>query len=267
MTHFLQALPRQTPQPAIVLYPQVSVKPQFQRNFGRIYGGDLANEGQFPFAVHIQTRRGNQLYVCTSSILDANTLATAAHCLEDVTLITATAGSLNWREPGDNAQVLLSEPGNFNYHEDFLFDSTIIRNDVGYIKLDGSFEFNEFVQPIPVAGAEPAPGDLITAIGWGATQSLGSAADLLSYVENLAVVTDETADIFSNTFVYEQFICTFQASGGVCGGDSGGPTVNANGELIGATSFTAQRCETGPSCVTSLVFFSDWLRENANVDI
>jgi len=244
-------------------------KAGFERSFGRIYGGDLAEEGQFPFIAHLLTTRGDGDYVCGSSILDVNTLVTAAHCVEDVLEITASAGTLNWERPGPNAQIRTSTPPNFAFHEDFVFNALTARNDIGYIKVAEPFDFDsEYVQGITIASSEPVPGDIVSAIGWGLTGDFGAPARELSYVENLEIVEDQIADdYFSNTFEHEDFICTYQTSGGTCGGDSGGPIVDANGNLVGAVSFGGQFCTSSPSCYTSLVVFKDWLRTNANVDV
>jgi len=259
-------MPRNVPQDSIVLYPQLAVRPTFSHNFGRIYGGQEAEDGQFPFAVHMYSlREGGGYFFSTSTILDENTLATCAHCLEDVYFIQITAGSADFLNPGPNAQIRTSEV--FGYHEDFRFDDEVISADVGYVKVSEPFVFNDYVQPIELADEEPLPGELISAIGWGLNANFAPTTEVLHYVEDLVVVEDEVADIFPNKFVYEQFVCTFQESGGICPGDSGGPILNSEGKLFGATSFAAFFCESGPSCYTSLVYFKDWLRENADVDI
>jgi len=251
-----------------VLYPHLTPKAGFERNFGKIYAGNLATEGQFPFIAHLLTARNDGNYVCGSSILDAGVLVTAAHCVEDVNLITAVAGSVNWRQLSANGQERTSSPENFDYHEDFIFNDDVIGSDIGYIKLDEPFDITEFVQPIAIADNEPQIGDLVSAIGWGKTENLGGAAEVLSYVNDLEIVNDDVVDdYFGEGFIHEHFICTYQRTGGTCGGDSGGPIVDANDNLVGAVSFGGQFCTISPSCYTSVVYFKDWLRNNAGVDI
>jgi len=91
---------------------------------------------------------------------------------------------------------------------------------------------------------------------------------ILNYVDNLYVVDDaEVIDFFVNDFPLEQFFCSFQFTGAICSGDSGVPIVNEDGELVRAPSFQGQLCEDTPSCYTSVVYFAEWLRTNADVDI
>jgi len=248
------------------LYPELTFRASFGSNFGKIYGGQEAADGQFPFTAHLGlVREDGLVYTCTSTILDEFTIVTAAHCFDIVTSVIVTAGSVDIVNTGENAQIQTTDV--FAGHEDFVFDGDTIAFDIGYVKLPEPLEFNEFVQPIEVADIDPPTGDLITAIGWGLNSNFGPGPNILHYVEDLTVVDDEEADIFTANFNYDHFVCTFQASGGICPGDSGGPIINAEGKLFGATSFASFYCELGPSCYTSVVFFKDWLRENADVNI
>jgi len=81
----------------------------------------------------------------------------------------------------------------------------------------------------------------------------------LNYASGLVVVEDGEADIYHNEVASGQFICTYQSNKDACGSDSGGPSLDAEGNLFGAMSF-------GPSCFTSMVYFRARLEENAGVD-
>jgi len=262
-------LPRKALQDAIVRYPQLTLKKDFQKSFGRIYGDfEAAEEGQFPFIGHLQLNTLDGPFLCDSSILDDNTLVTAAHCLEDLIDVTVTAGAINWRAPGPNAQIRVSDA--FAAHEEFIFSDNLVTNDIGYIKVDEAFDFSgEYVQPIIVAANEPAVGSLVTAIGFGATNGspIASASNTLNYATDLVIVEDDQADIYANEVTFEQFVCTFQSDKGTCGGDSGGPIIDADGNLFGAVSFGSGNCEIGPSCFTSIPYFREWLNTNADTSI
>jgi len=252
-----------------VRFPQLTLKKDFQQSFGRVYGDyEAAELGQFPFIAHLDLFTVDGEFVCGSSILDANTVVTAAHCVEGLNKVTVRAGTINWREPGPEAQI--RESTVFGAHEDFTFDDNTVQNDIAFIKVsEEPFELGGVVDSIKVAANEPAVGSLASVIGFGATSGglFAPASDTLNYAVDLTIVDDDEADVYTNDVIFEHFICTFQGDKGTCGGDSGGPIVDADGNLFGATSFGSGDCTIGPSCFTSLPVFRDWLIENAEVDI
>jgi len=73
-------------------------------------------------------------FLFDASILDANTLVTAAHCLYDLIDVTVTTGTINWMTPGPNAQIRFST--DFDYNSGFSLDEELVTNDIGYIKVD-----------------------------------------------------------------------------------------------------------------------------------
>jgi len=268
---FLQALPRKVRQDAIVRFPQLTPKKGFEKSFGRIYGGDTleAELGQFPFVAHLELyTRNDGEFVCGAAILDNKTIVTAAHCVEGVWAAQVWAGTLDWRFPGIEAQH--SESRVFGSHEDFVFDQSEVKNDIAYLKMNDSFTFDTpFVQPISVAAEEPDVGSKVTAIGYGApgTWPHEPVSFALNYATDLVIVDDLEADIYTNDVDFEHFICTFQGDKGTCGGDNGGPVIDADNNLVGVISFGSANCEMGPSCFTSVPYFREWLNENASVDI
>jgi trypsin len=85
-------------------HPHLAI-PSFARDSGKIVGGELADEGEFPYIVSLQ---GPSL--CGGSLLDARTIITAAHCFDPETHtpeeFSARAGSnvsslsLSLHQPG-----------------------------------------------------------------------------------------------------------------------------------------------------------------------
>ena len=61
-------------------------------------------------------------------------------------------------------------------HENY--DHTVITNDVSLLKLDEPLEFNEFVQPLPLAAAgdDPAGGTVCVNSGWGSISHTSAAS-------------------------------------------------------------------------------------------
>jgi len=241
----------------------------FEYNFGRVFNGKDADIEDFPFIAAVNFDVDGVGYFCGSSIVEPTSLITAAHCVVDAEKVTIIAGSTRWRfgQREDTAQVRDS-PRYLN-HEDY--DDFNLTYDIGLIFLDPSepLDFSSAaVNPIKVAAEEPAVGDVVTAIGWGATRAFGPVSDKLEYADDLVIVEDQVVvDYFpGNEFILEQILCTYHMIDGTCGGDSGGPIIDQDGNLFGATSFGARNCERGPSCFSSVPHYREWIRAQG-VDI
>jgi len=217
-------MPRNVMQDSIVLYPQLKPRGGFQQNFGRIIGGTPVGDiAEFPFIAHLAVKRGDKLFGCAGVIVSATQLITAGHCLDgdDVEKVTATAGTVTWAQLGENGQKRVSSGDNFEAHEFFVFDSTHIDSDIGFITIDDDqdpFDLSgDFVQAIDFANADPIEGAQVTVVGWGLIETGGDESPQLNVAEDLPVVSFEDANIFSTTFPKEQFFCTSNREGGLEG--------------------------------------------------
>jgi len=95
-------------------------KSGFRHNFGRIFGGDAAAPGQFPFIVSLRIQLGLQAGLCGGALIDEDVVLTAAHCLDGATQVTVYAGTTNRVNLDDTAQTFVSS--DFKRHEGFDFD-------------------------------------------------------------------------------------------------------------------------------------------------
>jgi trypsin len=78
--------------PAVALAAPLAA-PQLHTDVSQIVGGEAASAGDFPFIVSLQ-KSGS--HFCGGTLLNANTVLTAAHCTVDQTAssLTVRAGSL-----------------------------------------------------------------------------------------------------------------------------------------------------------------------------
>jgi len=233
----------------------------FNHNFGRVHDGKDAKITDFPFIAAVNLYIYGVIYFCGSSIAQDDALITAAHCVVDAEKITIIAGTTHWTsgQRDDTAQV--RDSPRYQAHEDF--DDFNLTNDIGVIFLDEKLDFtSDAVNSIEVAEEDPLVGEIVTAVGWGATRSFGPVSDILEYADDLVIVDDQIViDFFpGNDLKMEQFVCILNEVDGICGGDSGGPIINSDGKLFGATSFSARNCEVGPGCFSSVPFHRDWIR-------
>ena len=78
---------------AIPMLATARALPQLETNLHQIVGGEPAQEGEFPYIVSLQ--RGSS-HFCGGSLLNADTVITAAHCAQGQTAanLRIRAGSL-----------------------------------------------------------------------------------------------------------------------------------------------------------------------------
>ncbi|KAK4873171.1 hypothetical protein RN001_015200 [Aquatica leii] len=222
----------------------------------KVLGGTLASPGQFP---HQVSQRVNQVHYCGGSILDKNTILTAAHCVDgkDYTTINIVVGSNQLNEGGMWYSVS-------QYIMHLEWNPYTFVNDIAVFKVTVPIEFTKYVQPITLEH-NFVPDDLeCTLSGWGITSYPGSTPpnDLLYFtgkVVNLNQCRESMPP--TNLLVLNSHICAYASKGiGVCSGDSGGALV-ANNKQIGITSWVVY-CATGvPDVYTKVSHYSAWIEE------
>uniref|UniRef100_A0A4W4FHM2 Transmembrane serine protease 3a n=1 Tax=Electrophorus electricus TaxID=8005 RepID=A0A4W4FHM2_ELEEL len=224
-------------------------RPQFST---RIVGGNLSQEGQFPWQVslHIQHK-----HLCGGSIVTARWILTAAHCVygQNLNLWMVLVGLTE--QPVNEAEYLPVEK--IIYHS--RYRPRRLDYDIALLKLVEPLTFNGFVEPIclPNFGEEFEDGMMCWISGWGATKD-GASMSLHS-----AQVPLISAKVCSQPEVYQGYIspgmiCAGYLEGGTdsCQGDSGGPLGcegNSVWKLVGATSWGQGCAERNKPGVYTLV--------------
>ncbi|KAF2635171.1 trypsin [Massarina eburnea CBS 473.64] len=202
-----------------------------------IVGGVPANVGDYPYIVSIQQEGVG--HFCGGSLLNANTVITAAHCAsasgDGSVAIYIRAGSLNNTYGG-----VISNVASWIVHPEFYrmdYDLSIIKlstpipscGDISYVKL-------------PTSDYDPEAGSIVSVAGWGTTNSDdGILSNYLRKVD-VHVISRETCEAdyaVTKENITAQMMCAGEKAGGKdsCEGDSGGPIVDADGVIVGVTSW------------------------------
>lgn len=149
------ALPKKNLFPAKVRFPHMltmgsdaGLDHEFRD--ARIHDGEPAEEGQFPFIAAVEI---DALYFCGSSVISADYLISAGHCVDGALFLDITAGTINWRDGSGWKQRTTT----FQAHEDFYNGVQGIGNDISYILLEEPLPLDDtdLLDSIPIADADP----------------------------------------------------------------------------------------------------------------
>ncbi|NXV11839.1 OVCH2 protein, partial [Cepphus grylle] len=195
--------------------------------FTRIVGGNQVKQGSHPWQVSLKRR---QKHFCGGTIVSAQWVVTAAHCLSDrnvLPYLSVTAGEhdLRIRENGEQTlpvKYVIKHP-NFDPRRPMDYD-------IALVNLDGAFNFSSSVLPacLPDPGEKFEAGYICTACGWGRLNENGVLPQVL-YEVNLPILNSKECSRALSTLKKpirgDTIMCAGFPDGGkdACQGDSGGP--------------------------------------------
>lgn len=136
----------------------------YQQWSGRIVGGETVDAASdYPYQVSLRDVVFTDFHFCGGTIIRANWILTAAHCIsadepEDMIVVVGTHR--------------ISEGGRFYnvsaliVHENF--NNNTLENDIGLMRIDETMVFTPYVQPISLGnGSHVGAGRLGVVTGWG----------------------------------------------------------------------------------------------------
>lgn len=125
----------------------------------RIVGGFDAPDGGVPYQCSLQLYKNHN---CGCAILSEKWLLTASHCVSGHTpgSLQVLVGTNNLKDGGTYYKV-----DKFYTHEGY--NRPRFANDVAVIRIQGTIEFNDRVQPIEPSSEAVQDGEEVILTGWG----------------------------------------------------------------------------------------------------
>ncbi|HEY7965726.1 MAG TPA: serine protease [Solirubrobacteraceae bacterium] len=240
-----------------------------------IVGGAAAAAGQLPWLAYIHRAEGGGAYEwCTGTVVAANLVLTAAHCVEDVSSgtldpaadFTVVTGSPDWSDAAHDEVSAVTQVIPDKTSIETSNNGINVVGDAALLQLTTSTTAPSVTLYDGSDAALSAPGTPATIAGWGITSpTAGAGPETLqqgpSVIQEQGWCYDEQQTQFQATAQ----MCAIDAPSyatSACDGDSGGPLlVEASGAWteVGITSSSAT-CDTQrPDIFTRVDYVRAWV--------
>ncbi|KAL7014975.1 hypothetical protein ACKWTF_016222 [Chironomus riparius] len=234
----------------------------------RIFGGETAILGQFPYQVLIYVVSSVNDTCCSTkcggSLIDEFWVLTAAHCFPDsFHHVELKFGVISTRWSVYEATV---PSHNVKIHKGY--SKSLHENDIAMIQIpEANFGLLNYpyVDVIELPGRDDNfVGTNATVSGFGRTEK--GKSDVLKYVDLQVMENSECSKSYSNVKILDSHVCGRSTTKtGICFGDSGGPYAvkeHCRNILVGIVSFGTADCESEyPDVFTRVSNYLDWINE------
>lgn len=217
----------------------------------QVVGGDPVPDGKYRFVASLQDiTRGNSAYrrhYCGGTLIDRNSVLTAAHCVEGVTATQLRV--IVGRTKLDSSQGQQRRVANIAMHPRYTSSLLSFRFDAAVLQL-GSKVDNIRPAHIPRSSSNnlEKPGRLLTIAGWGNTIKQSPDGDEPDNMPRrmqearVPVVSDDRArGVYGSQYVPALMVAAGREGKDTCQGDSGGPMFRKRDDgrvlQVGITSF------------------------------
>ncbi|KAL1401459.1 hypothetical protein pipiens_001951 [Culex pipiens pipiens] len=233
----------------------------------RIFNGELAEAGQFPYAVGLIVPAG----ICGGSLVSPNYVLTAAQCIAGIASATVIISSLRIFDVEDPGQIRL-EATQFLVHPGYEIAPGIF--DVALIRLPQAVTS---VRPIRLPNLRQVEstfvGQQATIVGWGSMGQGAAQSSYLRFARSPVITTLSCRTGLPTQQITDQHICTNSEQNSPCQGDNGGPLTITDADgittQIGMFSFNSiLGCESNrPAVYTRMSSYLNWIGDNSDVEI
>ncbi|KAJ3652965.1 hypothetical protein Zmor_018887 [Zophobas morio] len=227
----------------------------------RIFNGEPASKGQFPWQAALWIPTNTGLKFCGGSLISDTWVLTSANCVGKAFFrIRVLLGTLE--STGDDPDQVELHSRLWIIHENF--NPWTYENDVAVVRLPEAVVFNDYIQPIALMTEDVDEDSTVTVSGWGAISEDDVISSDLTY-SNLTISTSCAGT--------DSTICAIpdgnSDSQNICLGDIGDALVlNAFTDpvQVGIASSYGTTCNKGGSGIfTSTAFERQWIKRVTDI--
>lgn len=197
-------------------------------------------------------------FICDGVLITPSAVLTTAECMQWLAAsdITVRSGTNSTGYRNNTVSSIVTNPS---------YNSDTLDNDVAIIHLN-----TNITNILPATIPSPTNATLsphVSLIGWGATvNETEGIANTLQQADIAVVDTTTCAQQLSSCYTLDscQHFCTVSAGPGEGYGDSGGPVVDAKGNLVGLISGNPECAQPNNIALeVNVATFHDWIVETA----
>ncbi|KAH8311482.1 hypothetical protein KR044_006601, partial [Drosophila immigrans] len=228
---------------------------------GRVVGGSQVKVGEWPWMASIQNLYGFDF--CGGVVIDDVWILTAASCVSglrarNLIVVTGTVDTWNMTSPYYFVDQI---------HVHCNFDQPLYHNDIALLHVNETIEFNAETAKIALSEVdELQEGEKLSFAGWGSSSESGTRSQYLQKSEGSYVAVEKCRSTLGNTDdVDVGHVCVQMDEGkGSCYGDTGGPLIDEQGQLVGVGNWGVPCGRGYPDVYARVAFYNDWIRTIIN---
>lgn len=218
-------------------------------------------------------------YVCGGTLLDRDTVLTAAQCLGETEPVarnyTVRLGVLHPKESASDHSTTLPVKW-IRLHKDYQVGRPY--KDIAIMRMEGKVTYGTHIGPACLPQPDIKLGGEAVFLGWGHTEFGGRYSERLREGHLRVISNEECADSLEKSPSYKSsvsqgitndFLCAVNQTGDhPCQGDSGSPLLALGADLrwsvVGVVNFGIGCDGRFPEVFTRVTTFLSWIEENRN---
>uniref|UniRef100_K9J8A1 Peptidase S1 domain-containing protein n=1 Tax=Xenopus tropicalis TaxID=8364 RepID=K9J8A1_XENTR len=239
----------------VLMFLAVAAAAPLDDDDDKIVGGYECTPHSQPWQVLFTYNGGNW---CGGSLISPRWIISAAHCYQPPKTLVALLGEHDLKKKEGTEQHIQVEAA----YKHFSYKDEAYDHDIMLVKLAKPAQYNQYVQPIPVARSCPTDGAKCLVSGYGNLLAYNTRYPDQLQCLDLPILSDSSCKASYPRMISENMFCAgfLEGEKDSCKGDSGGPLI-CSGELYGVVSW-GRYCarKNSPGVYAKVCNYLDWIK-------